>query len=224
MNEKVAAYVRNALSKGQDSESVAAKLRSIGVSEEEIRESLSASSKTKPQEIAESLRTAVTHSGDMFGGSGKPNFEPFASAAVLYYIIDYATIAAILALILVACVLFLNISPLVLLIPVVFLAVGAAYSKMFVKRFAFRLEDRVFFVRKGVFARAHTLLPYENIQDIHVVQSITERLLRLSAVIIFTATYSGAGSEWIPGLPKEGAERLKAELFRKMKEVKNVTD
>ncbi|MFH0863153.1 MAG: PH domain-containing protein [Candidatus Altiarchaeota archaeon] len=223
MNEKVAAYVQSARSKGLDDGAIADKMRSIGVGEEEIAQSL-ASSGSKAQEMGESLKAAAAHSADMFLAGEKPNFEPFGPAVVLYYIIDYVAITAILAAVLSALVLFLRMTPLILLIPVAFFLVCAAYSKMFVDRFRFRLDDRLFYVRKGVFASANTLLPYENIQDIHVVQSITERLLGLSSAIIFTATTSGAGAEWIPGLPRDGAERLKAELFRKMKEVKNVTD
>ena len=222
MNEKVSAYVQNARSKGLDDGAIADKLRSIGVGEQEIAESLAAS--TKRQEMAESLKAAAARSGDMFSAGERPNFEPFGSAVLLYYMLDYVAITALSGAVAVACVLLLKMTVLILLIPVAFFATGAAYSKLFVDRFRFRLDDRLFFVRKGVFARANTLLPYENVQDIHVVQSITERVLGLSSAIIFTATTSGAGAEWIPGLSRDGAERLKAELFRKMKEVRNVTD
>ena len=203
----------------------------------------------KTFEIQESKCLAEKHKDDMFGNLGKPNFEKLKSAVNIFYLIEDIQISIVLALMAVGCVLVLTLTdslhyiglsvlfsatlldfmPNSLLklslyaVPLVYVILKVIYLWFYFKKFRFRFEEGFFYVRKGVIGSAHRLLPYENIQDIHVVQGVIERLLGISSVIIFTATTS-AGSEWIPGLSPAGAERLKTELFKKVKEVKYVTD
>lgn len=99
-----------------------------------------------------------------------------------------------------------------------------AYSWWYISSFIFSLEGQYLFVRKGVIAHSYTIIPYENVQDIHVVQSLSDRIFGVWSVIIFTATATSAGSDNIFGLEKENAERLKEAVFAKMKEAKHVTD
>jgi len=98
------------------------------------------------------------------------------------------------------------------------------YGREFIRTFRFRLDGTHLMVRKGVFKRSYTLIPYENIQDVHVVQGFVERMFGIWHIGIFTATASLRGSERILGLRQEEAQRLKSELFRRMREAKHVTD
>ncbi len=82
----------------------------------------------------------------------------------------------------------------------------------------------MFFSRKGVVTPSYTMIPYENIQDVHVSQGYVEKLLGLSTVRIYTATFSGRGSDAIPGLSRENAEAFKDALFARIKGVKKVVD
>jgi membrane protein YdbS with pleckstrin-like domain len=61
------------------------------------------------------------------------------------------------------------------------------------------MRDGYLFVRKGVVTPGYTMIPYENIQDVHLDQPILEKALGLCNVRIYTATFSAKGSEMIPG-------------------------
>ncbi|MFH1520679.1 MAG: PH domain-containing protein [Candidatus Micrarchaeota archaeon] len=98
------------------------------------------------------------------------------------------------------------------------------YSLEYVKKFKFRLEKTHLFVRKGVITDSYTLIPYENIQDIHVSQGYTDRLFNMWNVSVFTTTATARGSEIVPWLTKESAEKFKTALFERIKEAKHVTD
>jgi membrane protein YdbS with pleckstrin-like domain len=150
----------------------------------------------------------------MLGEDKGENFERFAGGAWLSMIV-----ATILGVVLWSLILF----PLLALIPLT-LPLGAWYGNEYLKRFRFRLERAHLFVRRGVIIYAYTLIPYENIQDVHVVQGYLERLFGVWSVIVFTATASARGSETVPGLSREGAENLRKAIFQKIKEAKHVAD
>jgi membrane protein YdbS with pleckstrin-like domain len=114
--------------------------------------------------------------------------------------------------------------PLVGISCVVFVFLDVLYSWFYISSFIFSLDEQYIFVRKGVIAHNYTIIPYENVQDIHVVQSITDRIFGVWSVIIFTATATAAGSDNILGLKKEDAEVFKEAVFAKIKEAKHVTD
>jgi len=75
-------------------------------------------------------------------------------------------------------------------------------------------EDELFLVR-GILTRVKTTAPFKRIQHLDVVQSITDRMLDLGKLVIYTAGTRGADLI-IPGLPIEYAEDLRDTL-------KNVT-
>lgn len=114
--------------------------------------------------------------------------------------------------------------PITTAVIILLLLADAAYSFLYVSGFVFTLEEKCVLVRKGVITYSFTLIPYENIQDVHLVQSITGRIFGVWSVIIFTATATSAGSEQVIGLRKENAERFKESIFQKIKEAKHVTD
>jgi membrane protein YdbS with pleckstrin-like domain len=70
----------------------------------------------------------------------------------------------------------------------------------------------------------YTMIPYENIQDVHVDQPVIEKALGICNVRIFTATFSARGSETISGLSLADGESFKNAVFQKIKEVRKVVD
>jgi len=175
-------------------------------------------------DIGMKVELARGRKGDLFGGSAKRNVEPFAELAVFYVVITSVFFVAIMGALVFGVVYALHLTYAFMLLPLPILAVGAGYGVLYLKTYLFTLEDGYFFVRRGVWVHSYTLIPYENIQDIHVVQGIIERLLGLTTLTIFTATTSGAGAESVPWLPRESAEKIKTALFKRMKEGRNVTD
>lgn len=212
-------YTREQLGKGIDPFIISEELKKSGFSSEEVRAAFRAileEKKTKPVKAGEKF--------PIFDRAPRDNFEQLAGAATLSYAID------ILFFILLIVAAGLIIGWLVggLLLSVVFavllLPVGFFYSWLYVSRFVYTLEEKCLLVRKGAIIYGYTLIPYENVQDVHVVQSFTGRVLGVWSVIIFTATATSAGSEHIFGLGKETAERFKEKLFYRIKEAKHVTD
>jgi putative membrane protein len=98
------------------------------------------------------------------------------------------------------------------------------YSKWYYKLFLFELRDSCLFSRKGVLTPDYTMIPYENIQDVHVDQPIIEKALGICNVRIFTATFSARGSETINGLSVADGEAFKNAVFQKIREVRKVVD
>jgi|GEM_PF-3721772 len=116
---------------------------------------------------------------------------------------------------------------LIVLVFILLLAVVIAarwYTSEFFRTFIYELRGDYFFSRKGVITPSYTLIPYNNIQDIHVEQSIYDRIFGLWAVKIYSATFSRRGSDIIFGLSKKTAERLKTETLERMRGVKQVVD
>jgi membrane protein YdbS with pleckstrin-like domain len=228
MSEKVAQYIIGASAKGLDRGQITEKLKKIGLSDEEISAAYSQTDAPaggdKRAQVAQWIDVAGRHAGDMFKDSARKNHMPFAPSATIYVAGLNVLGVAVLGVIILAAILVAHLPILVMSAPLILALVAAWYGKAYVDSYIFALDGGCFYLRKGVFIRAHTLLPYGNIQDIHVVQGIIERLLGLSTVVIFTATTSGAGSEAVFGLSREGADRLKADLFAKVKGVKHVSD
>ncbi len=98
------------------------------------------------------------------------------------------------------------------------------YTSEFFRTFIYEPRGDYFFSRKGVVTPSYTLIPYKNIQDIHVEQSIYDRIFGLWSMKIYSATFSTRGSDIIFGLSKKTAERLKTEILERMREVKQVVD
>ena len=149
----------------------------------------------------------------MFGEEGRTNFAQFAGKAHLIY-----TLNSLLGLLILSVIIF----PLIVLLPLT-IPFMVWYANQWLNRFKFTLDETELFVRYGVFLYNYQLIPYENVQDIHVTQSFVDQIFGMWSVIVFTATVGG-GSVKIPMLEREGAEKLKDELFKRMKEARNVTD
>jgi len=145
---------------------------------------------------------------DMYGATSWENPNPWAPHAKIGYTFSNTLFWSI--------VLF----P---VFPIAFLF-GLWYGAQYLARMRFSLRDKHLHVRKGVVIYNHTLVVYENIQDIHVVQGYWDRLFGMWNTIIYTATTGGKASTVIPGLTREDAEAFKEELFKKIREAEHVTD
>lgn len=149
----------------------------------------------------------------MFGCDARANFKQFAPNARRGFLVSLLLTTIGFSII---------IFPLILLLPLT-IPLTLWYSGKYLERFVFTLDEDKFFVRKGVFLYSYTMIPYENVQDIHVTQSFTDMLFGMWSVVVFTATVGG-GAVTVPALGRDGAGELKDMLFAKMKEAKNVTD
>jgi len=98
------------------------------------------------------------------------------------------------------------------------------YSRWYFKLFLFELRESCLFSRKGVITPDYTMIPYENIQDVHIDQPVIEKALGICNVRIFTATFSARGSETINGLSVADAEAFKNAVFQKIAGVRKVVD
>jgi putative membrane protein len=98
------------------------------------------------------------------------------------------------------------------------------YSRWYFRLFLFELRGSYLFSRKGVLTPDYTMIPYENIQDVHVDQPVIEKALGICNVRIFTATFSARGSETIIGLSLADGETFKNAVFQKIKGVRKVVD
>ncbi|VVB54143.1 Bacterial PH domain protein [uncultured archaeon] len=151
--------------------------------------------------------------GGLLLSEGRQNFCSFAPNAQIGYVAS-----SLWGTLIVSVILF----PLILILPLT-LTLTLFYSVFSLRKFIFILEKRNLLVRRGIIKYSYSLIPYENIQDIHVTQTFVERLFGMWSVTVFTATIGG-GAVSIPALDKTDAEKLKDALFTKMKEAKNVTD
>jgi len=71
-------------------------------------------------------------------------------------------------------------------------------------------EDHVY-LEYGVFIKVRTMMPYVRIQHIDTQRRISDRLLGLSRLVVFTAGSRGADVS-IPGLIPEDAEEMQEKL------------
>jgi len=150
----------------------------------------------------------------MFGEDTGENFEKFADGARISIILSNLVGVVFLSVVFFPCLALLPLT----------LPLGAWYGIEYLKRLRFRLDKTYFFVRKGVILYSYTLVPYENVQDVHVVQGYVDRIFGVWKVVLFTATASIQGSECVFGLSRESAEKLRTAIFKKMKEARHVTD
>lgn len=162
----------------------------------------------------------------VLGRTPAANFERLSPAAMFAFmagsfipILLVASVLAFIGALAKGAFLFVFLAAAVLL-----LLADFVYSWLYISNFVFTMENPCFLVRKGAIIYSHTLIPYENIQDIHLVQSLTDRIFGVWSVLIFTATATEKGSEQVIGLSKESAEKLKEAIFLRIKEVKHVTD
>ena len=242
-------YTLSALKKGLKLEIIVKNLKKEGHKEDEIKQAFRAildekkkmtsanqhvsQAISQPASPQESPKAGQRVSGPadidflIFARRPYDNFEKLSPIASIAYI---ATNLPMIAIILAVIVAFIALSTkgaylgLMLLGSGILLFLDILYGWLFISKFVFTLEKNCLLVRKGVITNSYTLIPYENIQDVHIVQSLIGRIFRVWSVIIFTATATASGSELVPGLGKESADRFREKIFLKMKEAKHVTD
>lgn len=79
------------------------------------------------------------------------------------------------------------------------------------KYWFFDVRDDEIYIQYGIFTRVKTFVPYSRIQHLDVRQSLFERMLHLSSLVLYTAGSVNADLI-IPGLPEDYAESLRIEL------------
>lgn len=75
----------------------------------------------------------------------------------------------------------------------------------------YEVRDDELFLRRGVFTRVKTLVPYVRIQHVDSRRSPLERLTGLASTVVYTAGSRGADVT-IPGLTPDQAEDLQRQL------------
>ncbi len=163
----------------------------------------------------------------MLGEENTKRFAPFKESAYIAFYISKLIPFLVLGFILVIAgfivsVIYASIIVIVLLVLVI---IGLLwYSGEFFRSFIYELRSDYLFSRKGVITPSYTIIPYKNVQDVHVEQSIYDRIFGLWAVKIYSATASRRGSDIIFGLSRNNAERLKSQILGRAGEVKQVVD
>lgn len=91
---------------------------------------------------------------------------------------------------------------------------GIAWFGSWLKIRSYRIElkDAGVTLESGIFAKTHEFVLYNKIQDIQVTQSLLERLLGLSTVIVQTASGS---PERVLGLAEADAHTLRDDLVKR---------
>lgn len=111
----------------------------------------------------------------------------------------------------------------VFILALVSLAVAFVASRLIYKSSGFLLADDALRLRRGVFTRQETAIPYHQIQNIDIERTLTQRMAGLSKVIVHTASGEGEGDgknpdeNVLPYIDEEVAERLQAELLKRIK-------
>jgi membrane protein YdbS with pleckstrin-like domain len=145
--------------------------------------------------------------------------EALEPAILVYWIgvvalISVALAAGLLSLYMIADVLPLPVVPIV---PVVVLGIGALYSWLRYKSWSYQLQEDGLHLTRGVIVQVDTLVPYIRIQHIDTQRGPVDRILGLSSTVVYTAGSRGA-DVLIPGLKKERAIKLQDQLRRIIKE------
>ena len=167
----------------------------------------------------------------MFDEETAKRFAPFAPGAFIAFLLSRLLFVIVISFILLFIVFVIGILSQIPLIYVasflLFLVLAVFfiwYSREFFRTFIYEPRKEFFFSRKGVITPSYTLILYKNIQDVHLEQTIFDRIFGLWAVKIYSATHSLRGSDHIFGLSYDTANRLKTEIFSRVKEVKHVVD
>ncbi|PKN78762.1 MAG: hypothetical protein CVU48_07350 [Candidatus Cloacimonetes bacterium HGW-Cloacimonetes-1] len=85
-----------------------------------------------------------------------------------------------------------------LVIAVILLSLSLLYISAFYKTLEYTIDQDSIRLKKGVFWRSRTTVPYNKITNIDITQGPIERLLRLSTIHIQTAGTSGGRQSGMP--------------------------
>ena len=95
--------------------------------------------------------------------------------------------------------------------------VGSVYSIFRYNIWRYEVQDDNLYLKRGVFTRVKTIVPYARLQHVDTQRSVLERLLNLSTLVVYTAGSRGSDVN-IPGLDPVHAEELQTELKDKATE------
>lgn len=108
-----------------------------------------------------------------------------------------------------------------MILPLLFLFLSAGFYTfiaMFGYKFwEFEIKENEIELKRGIFTKIVTTVPFNRIQHIDLRQSLIERMFDLSSIYIFTAGTKGSDLS-IPGLPKYYSESLKDYLKNYIKD------
>lgn len=90
----------------------------------------------------------------------------------------------------------------------------------FPNTFRFNLQKEFLFIRRGVISPKYFLLPYENIQDAQISETLTDPLFKTSTIVVSTP----ADSLTIPAVPKEHAKTFRDKLLELVKIHKDLAE
>ncbi len=93
----------------------------------------------------------------------------------------------------------------------VFIALGVAHSIYRYRIWGYEVREDSLYLKKGVFTRVRTIVPYARVQHVDTQRSVLERILNLSTLVVYTAGSRGSDVK-IPGLKPGVAEKLQDEL------------
>lgn len=89
--------------------------------------------------------------------------------------------------------------------------IGTAYPRAAYRHWRYILGDRELELWHGVFFRRHAVLPYYRVQHIDVTQGPIDRMMKLSRLVIHTAS-AGTDKE-IPGVASDVADALRRTIL-----------
>ncbi|MFC7195436.1 PH domain-containing protein [Halosimplex aquaticum] len=96
---------------------------------------------------------------------------------------------------------------------VVFTLYGIVRSILLYRSWRYVVREESLYLTRGVFTTVQTVVPYVRVQHIDTRRSAFERVLGLSALVVYTAGSRGADVT-IPGLQPDTAEDLQSRLER----------
>lgn len=94
---------------------------------------------------------------------------------------------------------------------VVVLVVGGIHLEYRFRIWRFEVRDEELYIRRGVFTRVETLVPYVRVQHVDTRRNPIARTVGLGSVVVYTAGSRGSDVT-IPGLTRERAEELQRTL------------
>ncbi|MFB6103778.1 MAG: PH domain-containing protein [Halobacteriaceae archaeon] len=98
-----------------------------------------------------------------------------------------------------------------LVVGVVVFVVGLVFLEFRFRVWRFEVREEELYIRRGVFTRVTTLVPYVRVQHVDSRRGPVERLVGLGSVVVYTAGSRGSDVT-IPGLTRERAEALQQRL------------
>ncbi len=105
---------------------------------------------------------------------------------------------------------------------VVFIAYAFLAGWLVYKNYTFSLEDDAFKIRRGVFSKKETAIPYRQIRDVNIERSISQQIYGVSKLVILTvgeeslsASVSEAVLPVVDNIDKNLALTFQSELLKR---------